>query len=101
MWLLVWLTGARWRQPALGIVTGFGLYASYVLVASLLRSEIGTKLDGLIVFGVPMAYILTLLLWLWFFASPQFREPERDAFPPMSREELARHAAVVRRIRKL
>jgi hypothetical protein len=101
MWLLVWLTGARWRQPALGIVTGFGLYASYVLVASLLRSEIGTKLNDLIIWGIPMAYIFTLLLWLWFFASPQFREPERDAVPPMSREELARHAAVLKRIRKL
>ena len=101
MWLLVWLTGARWRQPALGIVTGFGLYASYVLVASLLRSEIGTKLNDLIVWGVPMAYIFTIVVWLWFFASPQFREPERDAFPPMSREELARHAEVVRRIRKV
>ena len=101
LWLLVGLTGIRWRQPALGIVTGFGLYASYVLVASVLRSEIGTKLNDLIIWGVPMAYIFTLALWLWFFASPQFREPERDAFPPMSREELDRYAAVVRRIRKL
>ena len=101
MWLLVWLTGARWRQPALGIVTGFGLYASYVLVASLLRSEIGTKLNDLITWGIPRAYIFTLVLWLWFFASSQFREPERDGVPPMSREDLARHAAAVRRIRKL
>ena len=101
LWLLVGLTGLRWRQPALGIVTGFGLYASYVLVASLLRSEIGTKLDGLIIWGIPMAYIFTLGLWLWFFAGPLFREPEREAFPPMSREELDRYAAVVRRMRKL
>jgi hypothetical protein len=101
LWVLVGLTGARWRQPALGIVTGFGLYASYVLVASLLRSEIGIKLDGLIVFGIPVAYIFTLALWLWFFASPQFQEPERDGVPPMSREDLALHAAAVRRIRKL
>jgi hypothetical protein len=70
-------------------------------VASLLRSEIGIKLDGLIVFGIPVAYIFTLALWLWFFASPQFQEPERDGVPPMSREDLARHAAAVRRIRKL
>ncbi len=101
LWLLVWLTGARWRQPGLGIVTGFGFYASYVLVASLLRSEIGTKLDGLIVFGIPVAYILTLLLWLWFFTIPQPREPERDAFPPLSRDELNQYAAAVRRMRKL
>jgi hypothetical protein len=101
MWLLVWITAARWRQPALGIVTGYGLYASYVLVASLLRSEIGSKRNDLITWGVPVAYIFTLALWLWFFASPQFREPERDGTPPMSRDELARHAAVVRRIRKL
>jgi hypothetical protein len=100
LWFLVWLTGARWRQPGLGIVTGFGLYASYVLVASLLRSEIGTKLNDLIIWGVPLAYIFTLLFWLWFFASEQFREPERQG-PPMSRDDLARHAEVVRRIRKL
>ena len=101
LWLLVGLTGARWRQPALGIVTGFGLYASYVLVASLLRSEIGTKLNDLITWGVPMAYILSLLLWLWFFTIPQPREPERDAFPPLSRDELNQYAAAVRRMRKL
>lgn len=101
LWVLVGLTGARWRQPALGIVTGFGLYASYVLVASLLRSEIGTKLNDLITWGIPRAYIFTLALWLWFFASPQFQEPERDGVPPMSPEDLARHAAAVRRIRKL
>ena len=89
------------RQPALGIVTGFGLYASYVLVASLLRSEIGTKLNDLITWGIPRAYILTLALWLWFFASPQFQDPERDGIPPMGPEDLARHAAAVRRIRKL
>jgi hypothetical protein len=101
LWFLAWLTGARWRQPGLGIVTGFGLYASYVLVASLLRSEIGTKLNDLIIWGVPLAYIFTLLFWLWFFASQQFREPESQKAPPMSRDELARHAEVVRRIRKL
>jgi hypothetical protein len=88
-------------QSSLGIVTGFGLYASYVLVASLLRSEIGTKLNDLITWGIPRAYIFTLLFWLWFFASPQFQEPERDGIPPMSPEDLARHAAAVRRIRKL
>jgi hypothetical protein len=101
LWAGVGLTGARWRQSSLGIVTGFGLYASYVLVASLLRSEIGTKLNDLITWGIPRAYIFTLLFWLWFFASPQFQEPERDGIPPMSPEDLARHAAAVRRIRKL
>ncbi len=100
LWILVWLTGARWHQPGLGIVTGFGFYASYVLVASLLRSGIGTKVDGLIVYGVPVAYILTLLLWLWFFATSQSSGDDRDSFPPMSREELARYAEVVRRLRK-
>jgi hypothetical protein len=101
LWLLVRLTGAHWGQPGLGIVTGFGLYASYVLVASLLRSEIGTKLDGLIIWGVPLAYILTLLFWLWFFAGKQFSEPESVATPPMSRDDLKQHAEAVRRLRKL
>lgn len=100
MWVLVWLTGVHWRQPALGIGTGFGLYASYVLVASLLRSEFGTRLNDLIVSGLPVAYIFTLLVWLWFFASPQPQDPEREAFPPLSREELDRYVAVMRRIGK-
>lgn len=101
LWLLVWLTGVRWRQPALGIITGFGLYASYALVTSLLRWEIGIQLNDWVISGLPLAYIFTLLLWLWFFFSPQPQDPELDAFPPLNREELHRYVAVIRRVRRL
>src|ERR1700686_3955572 len=43
--LLVRFFHMRWRQQAFGIVLGFGIAAAGSLVAFLLRSEFGTKLD--------------------------------------------------------
>jgi len=99
LWFLVWLTGIRWRQYALGISTGFGAQATLVLLASFLRSEFGTKFNSLFVYGTPVAYILTLLIWLWYYSSPQPRDPERDAVPPLSREDLDTYLAAIRKIR--
>ena len=99
LWLLVWLTGIRWRQYPLGISTGFGAYATYQLLASLLRSEFGTKFNFLLIYGSVVAYILTLLIWLWFYSSPQPPDPEHDAVPPLSREDLEHYLAAIRKIR--
>jgi hypothetical protein len=99
LWFLVWLTGIRWRQYALGISTGFGMQASFVLLASFLRSEFGTGFNSLFIFGTPVAYIVTLLIWLWYYSSPQPPDPERDLVPPLSSEDLAKYLAAIRRIR--
>ena len=99
LWFLVWLTGIRWRQYALGISTGFGMQASFVLLASFLRSEFGTRFNSLFIFGTPVAYIVTLLIWLWSYGSPQPPDPERDLVPPLSSEDLGKYLAAIRRIR--
>ena len=99
LWFLMWLTGIRWRQYALGISTGFGVQATFVLLASLLRSEFGTRFNSLFVYGTPMAYILTLLIWLWYYIGPQAPDPARDSVPPLSREDLDRYLAAIRKIR--
>jgi len=99
LWFLVWLTGIRWHQYALGISTGFGAQATFVLLASFLRSEFGTRFNSLFVYGTPVAYILTLLIWLWYYSSPQPPDAERDSVPPLSREDLDRYLAAIRKIR--
>jgi hypothetical protein len=99
LWFLVWLTGIRWRQYPLGISTGFGAHATFLLLASLLRSEFGTKFNFLLIYGSLAAYILALLIWLWYYSSPQPPDPERDPVPPLSREDLDHYLAAIRKIR--
>jgi hypothetical protein len=99
LWFLVWLTGIRWRQYPLGISTGFGANATLLLLASLLRSEFGTKFNFLLVYGSPVAYIFALLIWLWYYSSPQPPDPARDSVPPLSREDLDHYLAAIRKIR--
>lgn len=100
LWFLVWLTGIRWRQYALGISTGFEAHATFTLLASFLRSEFGTRFNSLFVYGSPVAYILALLIWLGYYSSPQPPDPERDAVPPLSREDLDHYLAAIRKIRR-
>jgi hypothetical protein len=99
LWFLVWLTGIRWRQYPLGISTGFGAQATFLLLASLIRSEFGTNFNFLLVYGSLVAYILTLLIWLWFYSSPQPPDPTRDSVPPLSRQDLDNYLAAIRKIR--
>jgi hypothetical protein len=83
----------------LGISTGFGAHATLLLLAGLLRSEFGTKFNFLLIYGSLVAYLLALLIWLWYYGSPQPPDPERDAVPPLSREDLDHYLAAIRKIR--
>src|SRR2546422_6090618 len=77
----------------------FVLLWFFVMLASFLRSEFGTRFNSLFVYGTPVAYILTLLIWLWYYNSPQPPDAERDSVPPLSREDLDRYLAAIRKIR--
>jgi hypothetical protein len=99
LWLLVWLTGIRWRQYPLGISTGFGAYATFQLLASLFRSEFGTRFNFLLIYGSVVAYILTLLIWIWYYSKPQPPDPEHDAVPPLSREDLEHYLGAIKKLR--
>lgn len=64
----------RWKRYPLGIITGFGLYAVVSLIAT---SEISVFVTKLGIFGWIdiVAYIITLLIWIWFFRKPQEPDP--------------------------
>jgi len=73
--LLVWIFSLRWWVYAFAIVLGFALSALGALAAYWLRSEFGTKFGIFAKYAPPVAYILSVLLWLAVFIRP---EPDED-----------------------
>jgi hypothetical protein len=67
---------ARWQPCAFGVMKGFGLYTIVGMLADLLRSDFGTKMDLFFAYGPPMAYIVACLIWLGAFLQ---REPENGS----------------------
>jgi hypothetical protein len=65
---LTWLLIMFFRLPApryaVGIVDGFGVTAIGILVASLLRSDFGTRFNKLFTFVPAVVYILACFIWL-------------------------------------
>jgi len=72
---LVWVFSLRWWAYVFAIVLGFAVSALGALAAYWLRSEFGTKFGIFAKYAPPVAYILSVLLWLAVFIRP---EPERD-----------------------
>lgn len=66
---------ARRRNYPIGIVDGFAVLAAAGLIYGL-RSEFGTKLSFLVQYGVPVAYILALAVWLDTFLRPAEAQPQ-------------------------
>ena len=75
---------ARRRNYAIGIVDGFAVVAAVGLMYGL-RSEFGTKVAFLVQYGVPVAYILALVVWLDTFLRPAESRPQ--APPGMTLEQ--------------
>lgn len=65
---------ARRRSYPLGIVDGFAVLAVAGLMYGL-RSEFGTKVAFLVQYGIPVAYILALTVWLDTFLRPAESKP--------------------------
>lgn len=57
------------RYP-LGIVDGFGIAAVGILAASMLRSEFGIRFNTLFQFAPAVAYIVALVVWLFYLRGP-------------------------------
>jgi len=74
---LVWVFGLRWWDYAFAIVLGFALSALSGLAAYWLRSEFGTSFGIFAKYAPPVAYILSVLLWLAVFIRPE-PEPNWD-----------------------
>jgi hypothetical protein len=66
---------ARRRNYPLGIVDGFAVVAAAGLMYGL-RSEFGTRFAFLVQYGVPVAYILALAVWLDTFLRPPESRPQ-------------------------
>ena len=84
---LVQIFHMRWRQPALGVVLGFGIAASGTLVVYLLRSEFGTKFNPIVRITPPLAYIAGVVVWLATFVRADSSEAMPDG-PALTPEEM-------------
>jgi hypothetical protein len=74
--VLVIFWRARWQPCAYGVMKGFGLYTIVGMLADLLRSDFGTKMDWVFIHAPPVAYLLACLIWLGAFLQ---REPENGS----------------------
>jgi hypothetical protein len=100
--LLVRFFHMRWRQQAFGIVLGFGIAAAGSLVAFLLRSEFGTKLDPMFRIATPLSYIIGVAVWLATFLKSEPSQPAKSwdsaLTPDQMISELRRHTQAVKGI---
>jgi hypothetical protein len=96
---LVPLLGLRWRQYSFGVATGFGIYATVALLATTKFSDFGTRFTFLWRVTLLVAYSVAVLIWIWFFSSPQKAEsPNPDVSVP-SPGVLKQYLNVLRRMR--
>jgi hypothetical protein len=96
---LVALLGLRWRQYAFGIAVGYGFYVAGDLIAITGISLFGTKFDVASNWIRIVAYSVSVLIWLWYFRTPQKPEPPSPGIPDVGLEELQRYKKIIRRIR--
>lgn len=97
--MLVPLLGLRWRQYPFGIATGFGLYATVMLLATTKFSDFGTRFTFL--WGVTsiVAYSVAVLIWIWFFSVPQKAQTPVTKLSAPSPGELKQYKDALRRMR--
>lgn len=100
--VLVHFFHMQWRQQAFGIVLGFGIAAGGSLVAFLLRSEFGTKLDPVFRIATPLSYIIGVAVWLATFLRREPSQLTKDwdsaLTPEQMISELRRHTNAVKGI---
>jgi len=70
--LAVFFNMRGWRYE-LGIVLGYGLFATVYLVALALRSQLGARYGWAITAAHPLAYDCAVVIWLWAFWKNQPR----------------------------
>lgn len=87
--LLVRFFHMRWRQHAFGVVLGFGVQSAGSLVAFLLRSEFGTKLDPVVRIAPPITYIIAVAVWLMTFLRAEPAQPLQGGPLVLTPEQVA------------
>jgi hypothetical protein len=86
--LLVRFFNMRWRQHAFGVVLGFGITAAGTLIVLLLRSEFGTKFDPIVRITPPLAYSVTVVVWLATFLRAEPSHPMQDRALALTPEQM-------------
>jgi hypothetical protein len=96
---LVPLLGLRWRQYPFGVATGFGLYATVMLLTTTKFSDFGTRF--IFLWGVTsvVAYSVAVLIWIWFFSVPQKAEDANPELSAPSPGDLKQYKDALRRMR--
>jgi hypothetical protein len=77
--LLVFFWQPPWQPRAFAIMKGFGFFTIVGMLANLLRSDFGTKMNHFFSYAPPVAYIVACFIWLGGFLAP---EPEKPAPRP-------------------
>ena len=96
---LVPLLGLRWRQFPFGIATGFGLYATVMLLATTKYSDFGTRFKFLWDLTSLVAYSVAVLIWIWFFSVPQKAPTPSSELSAPSPGDLKQYKDALRRMR--
>jgi hypothetical protein len=96
---LVPLLGLRWRQYPFGVATGFGLYATVMLLTTTKFSDFGTRFKLLWGWTSIVAYSLAVLIWIWFFSVPQEIETLNTERSAPSPGDLKQYKDALRRMR--
>jgi hypothetical protein len=96
---LVPLLGLKWRQYPFGVATGFGLYATVMLLATTKFSDFGTRFKTLWGWTSLVAYSLAVLIWIWFFSVPQKAQTPGSELSAPSPGDLKQYKDALRRMR--
>jgi hypothetical protein len=96
---LVPILGLRWRQYPYGVATGFGLYATVMLLTTTKFSDFGTRFKLLWGWTSLVAYSLAVVIWIWFFSVPQKVETPISEVSALSPGDLKEYKDALRRMR--
>jgi hypothetical protein len=96
---LVPLLGLKWRQYPFGVATGFGLYATVMLLTTTKFSDFGTRFKLLWGWSSLVAYSVSVLIWIWFFSVPQKTQVPSSELSAPSPGDLKQYKDALRRMR--
>jgi hypothetical protein len=96
---LVPLLGLRWRQYPFGVATGFGLYATVMLLTTAKYSDFGTRFKFLWDMTSLVAYSVAVVIWIWFFSVPQTAQTPSSELSAPSPGDLKQYKDALRRMR--
>ncbi len=96
---LVPVVGLRWRQYPFGVATGFGLYATVMLLTTIKFSDFGTRFKLLWGWTSLVAYSVAVLIWIWFFSVPQKAQTPSPELSAPSPGDLKQYKDALRRMR--